>query len=66
MLKDDLEELEGNKFTKQCDNCVFREAGPWCFMHDKPPTKKCKSKFVDPQRQLLEAFYKQYPDLGEK
>lgn len=67
MLKDDLEELEGNKFTKQCETCIFKAEGNWCFMYEEPPTtKKCVSRVVDNQLQALREFYKQYPDIGEK
>ena len=67
-LTHDLEELKGDKHTKQCDICLFKQypEGHWCFMHDEAPIKKCKDRLLS-NRELneLKSLFKQYPSLGE-
>lgn len=67
----DLEELEGSKFLKQCNDCIYKEhpeGSDWCFMFSEAPISVCKSKVLSHntrERNELNALFKEFFSLDK-
>lgn len=68
-LTDDIEELEGNKFLKQCKSCELEgtgESSEWCLSMLNPPIKKCiyySLKYSIREANAIRGLYKEFPIL---
>jgi 7-cyano-7-deazaguanine synthase in queuosine biosynthesis len=69
-LKEDLQELEGSKFTEQCNTCIFKPMkfsdNWWCYMFEAEPTGKCPECMWSQNKkeaQMLNELFKNFPEL---